>query len=51
MRLSAPWADYVDIISLHPVKLSRDEPMGLNAPWVDSFEIISLGLVRKIAEY
>ena len=34
MGLSAPWADFIDILSLHPVKiLSGINPMGLSAPW------------------
>ena len=28
MGLSAPRADYIEIISLQPIKIARDEPIG-----------------------
>ena len=48
MVLSAPRANYLEIIALHPVKTFIGiNPMGLSAPWADSFYIIALNTVKK----
>ena len=46
MVISAPMADSLEIITLHPVKkLIGIDPMGLRYPWDDSLDIIALKIV------
>ena len=48
MGLSAPRADSLDIIDLHPVKkVTGIISMDLSAPWDDSIDIVALQPVKK----
>ena len=48
MKIIAPWAKYLDIIALKPVKILGINPMVLSAPWDDSLMIIALQRVKQL---